>query len=428
MAMWDAILRNDTLSGILIEDMGITVDATSQITFSELFTYPNIAESDDLRAEVLASNLTVNDGSSDLTAVEGVDYLTIAHLKWIKDNYWNKTELADTGGSNDRVDWSQIQNAPDFSLVGSWKNPVEARILGFFSAAPAGTEGDFYVDTDDDQLYKYVGGGWVLDSTAGIVDLRVIDLDSTGEHIFQYDSTAWVDQGVNDDSDAVIVNDDGDGRPSLYVFDLDTGTGEWLKIADADILTQGNTLDEAYDQGGAGVGRTVTADTGPVEFDASSGNNAPLRLTDLASAPTGTADGDLAIINGVLYAYDATRAKWLSVVREKFVFGRKGNTKNQWLNFCAGSLSSNNSGYPIPRDATIVSLSAQLDASGTANLRVRRNDVVTNISTLTVTASLSGVDNTVDVDLAAGDWLQSYVDNASNIQDPMFVVEIAFRP
>ncbi len=430
MAMYTVTIINNTAGTVDIEDIGISIDASASIDFHDLFTYGENAFSDDLRAAVLAGTLTVNDGTSDLSNVDGEDWLVVVNKQWLEDNYWNKTELADTGGSNDRVDWSQIQNAPDFTAIGSWKEPVDARVLDITSTPPAGAvEGDFYIDTDDNELYRYDGASWNVDSTAGTsVGIRVIDLDSTGEHIFEFDSTAWVDAGINQDNDAVIVNDDGDGKPSMYIFDEETGTGVWIKIADADILTTGNTLDDAYDQNGAGAGRTVTVDTGPVEFDASASTDPPLELTDLASAPTTNLDdGCLAVINGILYAYDATRTKWLSVHRETFVFGRRGRTRNQWLNFSAGNLASNNSGYRMSQNATIVSIAGQLDASGTTNMRVRRNDVATNIATLTITATDGNTDNAVDVDLTAGDYLQGYNNSSAGVQDPMMVVEIAWR-
>ena len=36
-------------------------------------------------------------------------------------------------------------------------------------------------------------------------------------------------------------------------------------------------------------------------------------------------------------------------------------------------------------------------------------------------------DNTIDVDVAAGDYLQSYIDADAGVPDPMLIVEIAWR-
>jgi len=53
-----------------------------------------------------------------------------------------------------------------------------------------------------------------------------------------------------------------------------TNSGDTTTIAAAGGGGGGNTLDGAYDEGGAGVGRTITADTGAVEI--TSGANVPL--------------------------------------------------------------------------------------------------------------------------------------------------------
>ena len=55
-----------------------------------------------------------------------------------------------------------------------------------------------------------------------------------------------------------------------------TNSGDTTTIAAAGGGGGGNTLDGAYDEGGAGVGRTITADTGAVEI--TSGANVPLKL------------------------------------------------------------------------------------------------------------------------------------------------------
>ena len=59
-------------------------------------------------------------------------------------------------------------------------------------------------------------------------------------------------------TNAAIVGGSGIG---FYYFN----SGNWIPIAN------GNTLDEAYDQGGAGAGRTVTADSGALRIDGEDG-------------------------------------------------------------------------------------------------------------------------------------------------------------
>lgn len=329
-----------------------------------------------------------------------------------------------TSGSS-QLHWDNITNAPSFGF--SWDNPVLARSVQISSTPPvAPADGDFYIDTDDDQLYKYDGTTWVSAGAPTTGD-RVITLDSTSENIFQWSGSAWEDQGTPTDNDTVMVNDDGDGDPSIYVYDLPQLT--WIKIADASVITgDHNTLNGAYDEGGAGVGRTITVDAAPVKLDATSGSDAPLELTNLSSAPTtNLANGQLAVVGGILYAYDSTRTKWLSVQRETFAFGRRGSSKDQWINHYAGTLASNNSGLRVMRNATIVGLAGQLDGSGTCDMRIRKNDVLVDITTLSIAAATGAQDTTIDVDLSAGDFLQCYIENSTSVSDPMIVVEIAWR-
>lgn len=422
--MWTVIIKNNEVSDYTIEDLGITVDATSSINFHIQFSYDEITGSDDLRDAVQNGDLVVNDGSSDLSAANGVYYLSLENLKHLKDNHYNKTELQTSGQS--AVHWGNITNAPSFGSV-SWLEPVKARILGFYAAAPSGTEGDFYIDTDDDSLYRYTASSWV-DQGVSAGD-RVIALDSTSENIFEYTGSAWDDAGQTNDNDAVILDDDGDLKPAMYVYDTSIGSyGGWIKVADADILTQGNTLDQAYDQGGAGAGRTITADTGAVKLDASSGTYSPVELTEVASLPTsGLGSGQLAIKGGILYVYDSGRSKWLSIQRTTLVFGRRGISKNQYLNFGAGVMPSNNSGYRLARNATIISMTGQLDAAGSCDIRLRKGDATANIASLNISAATGNQGTSININLNAGEYLQSYLEAASGVQDPMVVVELAWR-
>jgi hypothetical protein len=108
-------------------------------------------------------------------------------------------------------------------------------------------------------------------------------------------------------------------------------------------------------------------------------------------------------------------------------FGRRGRTRNQYLHFYVGQPPSNLSGLRLIRNATIISLSGQLNASGTCNFRIRKNDVATNLATLALSGVTGAGDDTINLDLTAGDFLQSYLDAAANVRTPVMMVEIAWR-
>ena len=420
-SMWTLIIKNAGATQ-LIEDLGISIPAASQLTMSDQFEYEECASSDDLRTLVNNSTLVVNDGVSDLSAADGVLYLTLYNAKETKDIYYPKTDLQTSGNSS--VHWDNITDAPAFG-ASNWISPTLARIEEMSAAGPTPTDGMFFIDTDDDHLYKRVTGSWV-DQGAPATGDRIINLDSTAENIYEWTGSSWDAQADPVDNNAVLVNDDGDGKQAQYVYEFPI-LG-WVKIADID-YGEPNTFDSAYDQGGAGAGRAVTVDTGAVKLDATSGTYAPLELTEQSALPTsGLAAGQMAVKDGILCVYDGTRSKWLSAQRLYLIFGRKGRTSNQYLSFGGGHFYSNNSGYRIPRNATIVSISGQLDASGTVDLRLRSNDNAANIATLSISGALGAQDTTVNVDISAADFLQMYSDNATTVEDPMIIVEVAYRP
>lgn len=190
-----------------------------------------------------------------------------------------------------------------------------------------------------------------------------------------------------------------------------------------------NTLDGAYDEGGTGAGRAITVDAGSVQLDATTSGYAPVELTEQSTLPTlGLAGGQLSVKGGILYNYDSTRSKWLSVQRMFLVFGRRGRVRNRWLAYSAGILPSNNSGYRLARNATIVSITGQLDKIGSCSVKLRKNDVNINITFLDVSSALGNQSTTIDVDIGEGDYLQAFLQALGMpVHDPMVVVEIAWR-
>lgn len=83
------------------------------------------------------------------------------------------------------------------------------------------------------------------------------------------------------ESVAVDQVDDADADPTNEIQNLSIN-GQDLSISDGNTVTlpdNGNTLDQAYDQGGAGMGRTITADAGEVEITNSTSNGIGLRVS-----------------------------------------------------------------------------------------------------------------------------------------------------
>ena len=144
-----------------------------------------------------------------------------------------------------------------------------------------------------------------------------------------------------------------------------------------------------------------------------------------SGAPALTTDGAIVYSDGVLYAYDGTRSKWLSVDRTMWWAGRNGSASNLYLRGPDG-LASSSTGYRVLRAGTIVGLVAQTDTLATWTFEVRRNNVVTAIASLTITALIGSQDQTINVDIAQGDEIQLYC-NGTSIDRPLGAVEIAWR-
>jgi hypothetical protein len=188
-----------------------------------------------------------------------------------------------------------------------------------------------------------------------------------------------------------------------------------------------NNLNEAYNQD---ANKTIIINNGPIVLDASSGTNASIEMTNVDTPPStnlGT-EPQLQFIKGILCVWDHVRGKWLSVDRKYVTFGRKGTSPSMYLSHYGGSIPSNNSGIRMIRDATIISMSGQLKTgSGDCDISVRKGNGPLNIATLTLDGVLGyGIDD-LDIDVDQGEYLQSYIQTLTYTNDPMVVVEIAWR-
>jgi len=276
-----------------------------------------------------------------------------------------------------------------------------------------------------DQLVKDLGLP-VLDSTAEI------NLDEQ----FTYDEITGSDdlRDLVDSGDLTINDGVDDLSPSDGVDYLTLINKEYLEdnyydktYIDGQLLDK-NTLDEAYNEGGAGAGRVIDSTAGAVKIDVGTATNAPLELTEKATLPTtGLAGGQLTTKDGTLFVYDGTRSKWVSTNRMFVVFGRKGKTKNQYLNIYSGDVPSNLSGIPLAKDAVILSMAGVFESSGTGTFEIRKDDGTSPIVSLALSAEDKKQETTTNIDLNAGETLQGYFSNSSVCDSPIIVLEIAWR-
>lgn len=140
-------------------------------------------------------------------------------------------------------------------------------------------------------------------------------------------------------------------------------------------------------------------------------------------------DSNLKQENGVLYYYDVLRGKWVGVFRETYSFthNRDNIPVNIWLRI-REKIPSNIIGYNIQRDSVITTVSARGRNPLNATFRFRRNGDPTNIVSLTLTNETSKIQNSLNINLDAGDYIQCYMEvNSGDVDYPIADIELAAR-
>ena len=118
-----------------------------------------------------------------------------------------------------------------------------------------------------------------------------------------------------------------------------------------------STLDEAYNgPDGEGSGKIINVDFGPVTLNPSNGS-AALQINPVAYTPDQNVDEGQIVNNaGILYLYDSSRSKWISMIRQNIIFGGQ-RADGRFLN--VGDFSSNMAGWPALRKGVITGITAQ---------------------------------------------------------------------
>lgn len=289
------------------------------------------------------------------------------------------------------------QNALLFDVSGN------ELILGAL-ATGALTKIDVHVLTD-----LYIDGN--ITFTGTITDTTVSELQVTDANITTRNGA------VTDGNSAFIVNRPVAGTNSDLLWDENAdrwkaglvGTEETIALLERDEIV-----------------------TGVWEFQGGAATEPNMYLTNKTAAPStnlGTSTQfPMTLINGQLAIYDKTnsRNKSLSVSRQYVTFGGRDstNTTNEYLRNAL--FTSNESSTRLIQNATLVGISVQTNGAETWIARVRRNGVVTNLYSKSLTASAGTQDNTLNVDFAAGDVVQVYCEG-TGVNRPLVVLEFAYR-
>jgi len=134
----------------------------------------------------------------------------------------------------------------------------------------------------------------------------------------------------------------------------------------------------------------------------------------------------------MLFGYDNQRKKWLSVDRQTFSAGRDFAYANVETYLLVGSaITSSLTGYRMPKNGTITSLSVQseiLSGDGARTLQIKINGALSNAK-LIMPPSTYGVNKGgFNVDVSAGDFLSFSINGGSELLTNVIAnAEVAWR-
>lgn len=180
----------------------------------------------------------------------------------------------------------------------------------------------------------------------------------------------------------------------------------------------------------AQVGIGTTNPTAKLEIDASIDAIPALEIVPRTTAPTGTASGQISIMDGSLYVYDATRAKWLSSETMVFPFGKNGSViAGDYLQYAR--VEHQNSGAKVLQNATIVGIAAEASGGNPTkgfDIIIKTGGTTTTVSTTSF--SLTGstyLNPTANINLSAGDYISIQTRGGTDVNNPTVTLYVKWR-
>lgn len=227
-------------------------------------------------------------------------------------------------------------------------------VAGTFSAIDWST-GNYYIKTETDPaggtVYSISGTSQLLSVPYALYAQQA---GNGGSFSGDYNDLTNVPTNVSaftNDAGYITNPNDADANPTNEIQTLSI-SGQSLSISGGNTITLpasggGVTLDGAYDQGGPGLGRTITADSGPVQINGSGTNTAALGIVF-----TGTGNSINATNNNAANSFSVIQA-------------------------VTNSSTTNNSAIFGQSTGAARALSGEVTAASTADAAVRGNNLRT---------------------------------------------------
>ena len=470
----EQLLQSIDLQGVIGSQGLVLLDGVTQLTYQNLIDYlTDLNRYDKIDFDYISSK----DDSTDVTGSE-LERLTngsdVSDLHNHDTRYYSKTQLSTSGQAS--INYSNLFNIPNFY----WKQPVQT--TGNLPSSD-NSLGDVRLVLSSKSIYTWDGTAWINLSEAVNISITPISgytsenvqqvleaikseltaIENGSTHITKSLDDAYGDGSIiNVDTTDLEINLDSskkftvdstiDNSPILSVSNsaVIISSRGTFSLKDSD-MTSSITLSQSG-QGGLS-GFTATSLIGALnELKASQGMSnvslqgaydngrsinvsnkainllyssyAPMQIQNVASPPNmDLQDGQIAVVQGDLCTFDASRSKWESVAEILYVWSDQGcNGKYLRVGVSMDAMT----GYVVPKNCVITKISAKISSGNQIKeFQVRKNN--TSIKSFNLT---NGVffSNTEDIMLSAGDVLQVYCSGyGTPVQDPIISVFAKWR-
>lgn len=168
--------------------------------------------------------------------------------------------------------------------------------------------------------------------------------------------------------------------------------------------------------------------TGLWTFGAAGSTDPNISIVPKTSIPsTNLADGSICYHNNMLYYYDSSRSKWLSIEGYFIGAGRNGNQGTGYLRAFNGMAMADYNGWVMPFDGTVVSLHISKSDSGPSTVYIRENGAdIASLAYATSTGTEQEYDTTINANFSAGSVLSFYT-SGSTTNNPIVWARIKWR-